>query len=46
MKHIEKNPLERKQRGALVTLCVVCILFAAGVFSSCSNTGDSEMFYF
>ena len=31
MKRVVKNPLERKQRGAVITLCMVCVMFFAAV---------------
>ena len=40
MNSIIKNPFERKQKGAVVILCV---LMLAGSLSSCSNKNENDI---
>ena len=44
MKNRIKNPLERKKKGAVVTLCIVCTLFfmAAGCGSHSEEEADHK----
>ena len=41
MYHLIKNPFERKQKGAVLALCVMFIVLA-GIFVSCAQKGDSS----
>jgi len=45
MKNFSKNPFERKQKGAVTTLCVflAVMLMTAGSFSSCGSKNDEDI---
>ena len=41
MKYLYKNPFERKQKGTVVILCIVCMLFVWSCHTK--NEADSEV---